>query len=197
MHRRLLALHQLGDRSIDEPLARQSVLAGELGRHDPDLEVATPAADLYLGARGILPVDLEDTTFAASAWVKAPTASEDVGSDESDFGVIGIASGEAGGGVKLDLNLWLSMLGTESGYAGRQEAMATVWLPVGQPWSVFVEGAYQHTASDGDGYFFDAGVTYAITPRSVIDAAAGKGSSRGYPDWSVTIGWTILAVPGR
>lgn len=160
-------------------------------------EEITSRGDLFLGARGVLPADVEDASFAAVAWVKAPTARDSAGSGEPDFGAVGIASGEIPGGLTLDLNLWLSMLGTEGGFVGQQQAIATVGLPMPGAWSAFVEGAYQNTAVLGDGLFLDAGLGYAISPRSVVDVAAGAGSSRGYPDWTVTAGWTILAVSGR
>ena len=47
-------------------------------------------------------------------------------------------------------------------------------------------------AGQGDGGFFDAGLAYTASPRAVFDIAGGIGWSEGYPDWSVTTGWTVL-----
>lgn len=178
-------------------------LEGELGfdtirQVDLGGEEVTSRGDLFLGVRHSYRPGWDGPDVAAVAWVKAPTARDSAGSGEADFGLIAVASGPLSRrGGSLDLNIGLSALGTRGGAVGRQEVIATVGLPVPGAWSVYVEGAYQNTAVFGDGLFFDAGVGYAASPRAVFDVAAGVGSSRGYPDWTVTVGWTVLTAAGR
>jgi hypothetical protein len=164
---------------------------------DLDGEPVTSRGDLVLGVRTRHDPSWDGPSIAWVGWVKAPTARDSAGSGEVDAGVIGIASGSLGRG-SLDLNLGFSALGQpDGGTVGQAQLIATVGLPAPAPWSVYVEGAWQRTATHGDGSFFDAGLGYAASPRAVLDLAAGFGSSRGYPDWVVHVGWTILAHTRR
>lgn len=177
-------------------------LEGELGfdavrQVDLGPDEVTSRGDLWMGVRGSHHPRWEGPALAWVGWVKAPTARDDAGSGEADAGFIGIASGPLPEGLTLDLNIGLSALGTDGGAVGRQEAIATLGIPILYGWSAYVEGAYQNTAVLGDGLFFDAGVTYTASPLAVFDVAGGVGSSRGYPDWQITLGWTLLTSDGR
>jgi hypothetical protein len=135
-------------------------------------------------------------SVAGLGWVKAPTARDGAGSGKIDAGVIGVLSLPLGR-QSLDANLWVSALGREDGTTlGQAQGILTLNLPGPGDWSSFAEIAWQRTAGEGDGGFFDAGVAFAASPRAVFNAAAGAGWSEGYPDWVVTAGWAIL-FPGR
>ncbi len=162
-----------------------------------DESVATSQGDLVLGVRAGTPLNPQWPVAAGVAWVKLPTADDDVGSGELDAGVIGIVSIPIGA-LSLDTNLWVSALGRGGdSFHGQVQGIVTLGFPLPGAWSAYGEVAWQSTAREGSGGFFDVGATYAVTPRTVIDAAAGVGWSDGYPDWSVTVGWTVLARPGR
>lgn len=72
------------------------------------------------------------------------------------------------------------------------QGIATLYFPQRGAWSPFDEIAWQHTATQGSGGLFDAGILYDPSRTAVFDAAAGLGWSAGYPDWTVTAGRTIL-----
>jgi len=154
--------------------------------------VVTSPGDLLLGVRSRLAGASGGPTFAVGAWVKLPSAREQAGTGEFDERVAGIVSLPAGA-LSIDGNLGLAALGRADGATlGQLEAIVTLNLPARQGLSPYVELAGQHVATEGSGGFFDAGVLYAASRRVVLDAAAGCGWSGGYPDWTVTIGWTIL-----
>lgn len=158
----------------------------------------TSIGDLLLGARWRPTAGDTRVQWAVAGLVKLPTAGSDGGSGEIDASVIGIASVPFGNGLGLDLNLVWTALGSEDGGTlGQGQAIAALGIPLGGRWSSFVEAAYQRTAGQEDGGFFDAGLAYAATPRAVFDIAAGSGWSEGYPDWSVTVGWTLLFAGDR
>jgi hypothetical protein len=162
-----------------------------------DETVATSHGDLVLGVRAGTPPNPEWAVAGGVAWVKVPTADDDVGSGEFDAGLIGILSIPIGS-LSLDTNLWVSALGQGGdSFRGQVQGIVTLSFPLPGAWSAYGEVAWQSTAAEGSGGFFDAGATYAVTPRTAIDAAAGVGWSDGYPDWSVTVGWTVLARAGR
>lgn len=161
-------------------------------------EGETSVGDLLLGARWRLPGERSRVRFALAGLIKLPTAGDDAGSGEVDGTIVGIASMPFDNGLGLDVNVVWSALGQDAGGAlGQGQAIATVGIPLGTRWSSFVETAYQRTAGKNDGGFFDAGLAYAAAPRAVFDVAAGVGWSEGYPDWSATVGWTMLFAGDR
>lgn len=153
----------------------------------------TSIGDLLLGARWRIPGKRSRVRFAVAGLLKLPTADDAAGSGEVDVSVAGIASIPLDHGLGLDVNLVWTAIGREvGGTLGQGQAIVAVGIPIRGRWSSFVEAAYQRTAGQDDGGFFDAGVAYAATPRAVFDVAAGVGWSAGYPDWSATVGWTVL-----
>ena len=162
-------------------------------RLDTTDEDGAALGDLSAGVRGRLARTARGASFAWVGFVKIPTATSDAGSGELDFGAVGVASIPLDRYV-LDLNLWGLLLGREDGGAvGQLQAIATFYIPTSSGWTPYVEGAWQNTAGgEGHGAFVDAGVSFSASPRAVFDAAAGAGFSEGYPDWTATIGWTIL-----
>ncbi len=158
----------------------------------------TSIGDLLLGARWRPTGGDARVALALAGLVKLPTADDAAGSGEADVTVAGIASVPFDNGWGLDLNLLWSALGRSGGGAlGQGQAIVTLGVPLRERWSTFVEAAYQRTAGEGDGGFIDAGLGYAATPQAVFDVAAGVGWSEGYPDWSVTAGWTVLFARKR
>ncbi len=152
----------------------------------------TSQGDLTVGVRHRLARPAGTPAIAWVAQIKAPTADDDVGSGEADAGLVGVATFPLGS-ASLDANVVLNALGRGGGsYLGQFVAIATLSLPARGGWTPFVEAAWQRTATLGTGGFLDAGVSYAATRRAVFDAAAGVGASRGFPDWFVTAGWTVL-----
>ncbi len=162
---------------------------------DTGEEVETSFGDVTVGLRSRL-VEREAGAFAVVGWVKAPTAGDETGSGEADAGVVAVGSWPAGR-FSLDANLWLSAIGQENATAGQVQGVVTLGIPLASSWSTFVEVAWQRTAGQGSGRFFDTGIAYAATPTAVFDLAAGVGGDEGYPDWAVTAGWTVLTDPGR
>lgn len=157
----------------------------------------TSLGDLVLGGRWRPDVALGEARFAVAGAVKIPTADDDAGSGETDAALTGILSVPLPGGAGLDVNLVATALGRDGGGTlGQGQGIVALGFPLAGRWSGFVEGAYQRTAGEGDGTFWDAGLAYAATPRAVLDVAAGVGASDGYPDWSVSIGWTVLFARG-
>jgi hypothetical protein len=149
--------------------------------------------DFLVGARWRATSSSSRTQLAFGGWLKAPTAGDERGSGETDVTVAAIASLPLANGLSVDANVWWSALGRDGGgTVGQGQAIAALWVPVGERWSSFVEVALQKTAGEGDGGFVDAGVAYTASPIAVFDVAAGTGWSDGYPDWTVTAGWTVL-----
>lgn len=137
-------------------------------------------------------IERSDVSFAVMGSVKLPTAKDGVGSGHPDIGATAIVSVPLDA-FSLDANLWVSALGRGgSSSLGQIQGVVTLNLPASGPWSGFVEVAGQGTAGQGTGTFLDAGVGYAPTRRTVLDAAVGRGWSHGYPDWYATVGWTVL-----
>jgi len=160
-------------------------------------ETVTSPGDLFLGVRSRLAGTRGGSSFALAGRVKLPTAHDDAGSGEFDAQIIGIASIPAGR-MSVDGNLWLSALGQQNdSWLGQVQAIATLNLPQRAGWSSFAEVAWQSTATQGSGGLFDFGVLYGASRTAVFDAAAGVGWSEGYPDWTVTAGWTILFNRGQ
>jgi len=158
----------------------------------------TSIGDVLLGARWRPARENRRCQLAVAGLIKLPTASDNAGSGEIDATVAGIASVPFDNGLGLDVNLVWSGLGRDpGGTLGQVQAIATLGVPLDARWSSFVEVAFQRTAGQGDGGFFDAGVAFTATPRAVFDIAAGVGWSDGYPDWSVAAGWTVLFSRGR
>ena len=158
----------------------------------------TSVGDLLLGARWRPNREAAPVALALAGLVKLPTAADDAGSGELDATLVGIASIPFDNGLGLDLNLVWSAVGRDGGGAlGQGQAIATLGVPLRGNWSSFVEAAYQRTAGQADGGFVDAGLAFAVTPRAVLDVGAGVGWSEGYPDWSATVGWTVLFASPR
>lgn len=163
---------------------------------ETDEGVESSLGDITLGLRasdghGHMP------SVAGVVWMKLPTADEETGSGEPDFGGIGILSIPLGD-LSLDANLWWSAMGRDGdSFLGQVQGTFALSVPLAGRWSAYGEVALQSTAREGSGGFFDAGASYAATPRAVLDAAAGFGWSDGYPDWIVTVGWTLLARTPR
>lgn len=157
----------------------------------------TSVGDLSLVARWRPAREAEQVALALAGSVKLPTAGDEAGSGELDGTVVGIASIPLRK-FALDLNVVWSALGRDGGGAlGQGQAIATLGVPLRGGWSSFLEAAYQQTAGAGDGGFFDTGLSWAATPRAVLDVAAGIGWSEGYPEWSATVGWTVLFASRR
>jgi hypothetical protein len=156
-------------------------------------EGETSVGDLLLGARWRPTGEAARVQLALSGLAKLPTADDAAGSGEVDLTVSGIATVPFDNGCGLDVNLVWSALGQSGGGTlGQGQAIVSLGIPLRSRWSTFVEAAYQRTAGQSDGGFFDAGLAYAASPRAVFDIAGGVGWSEGYPDWSVTTGWTVL-----
>ena len=120
-----------------------------------------------------------------------------VGSGNLDAGAIGILSTPIGD-CSLDLNLGLTEFGRGGGsFLTRVQAIATLGFPAAGRWLPFVETAGQRTAGSGSGGAVSFGAGYQPLPSLVIDAAAGAGYNDGYPDWWLTVGWTVLLGGGR
>ena len=64
-------------------------------------------------------------------------------------------------------------------------------IPEQHPWDG-PELSLQRTAGTGSGGFIDAGVACAASRTSVFDLAVGAGWDRGFPEWTVNVGWTRL-----
>lgn len=158
---------------------------------ETDDGVTASAGDLVFGLRSRV-FEGGRSNVAVAGWIKAPTAVEQVGSEELDAGVIGIVSMPLGR-IGIDANIWITGIGTEDTILGQVQGVATIGLPLGGCWSSFVEAAWQTTAaSGGSGGFADGGIACTVAPQSVIDAAIGAGWSDGYPDWLLTAGWTLM-----
>jgi hypothetical protein len=158
----------------------------------------TSVGDLALSVRARLADRAGDTGYGFVASLKLPAAREGAGTGRADVGAAAILSYLVGRSV-FDVNLGMVALGREGGGAlGQGQGIATLYLPALAGWSPFAEVALQKTAGQGNGGYFDAGVSYAASRRAVFDAAAGAGWKDGYPDWSFTFGWTVLlrARPG-
>lgn len=161
-------------------------------RVDVDGDTAASSGDLALGVRSRVAQRPDGSSYAVAGWLKIPTAGDVTGSGDPDAGFVGIMSRPMGG-FSLDANLWLTALGQDGRSAVVQtQGVVTLGFPARSRWSGFVEAAWQHTATMGSGGFVDAGMSCAITPRSILDVAVGAGWSDGYPDWAATAGWTIL-----
>lgn len=154
----------------------------------------TSVGDLSLWVRSHTDPSAEGQRLAVSSWVKAPIARDDAGTGEVDAGVIGILSMPVGR-FGLDANVWLSALGREDATVGQVQGIVTLGYSASKGWSVFAEAAWQQTAGEGSGGFFDSGVSFTASRWTVLDIAAGVGWNEGYPDWAATAGWTIL-FPG-
>ena len=153
--------------------------------------------DLLIGARWRSTAEQSRIQIAFGGWLKVPTAGDERGTGETDVTIAAITSVPLAHGLSVDANLWWSALGRDDGGAvGQGQAIAALWIPIAERWSSFVELALQKTAGEGDGGFIDAGIAYAASPIAVLDVAAGTGWSDGYPDWTVTAGWTVL-LAGR
>jgi hypothetical protein len=186
------ALPLFGKYGLTDALELEAAIDGVRWVDGPG-EGETSVGDLTLGARWRPRRETSRIGLALAGLVKLPTAGDETGSGETDASVIGIASIPLNDGLGLDLNLVWSALGRQGGGAhGQGQAIATLAFPLRGDWSSFVETAYQRTAGNEDGGFFDAGVAFAATPRAVFDLSAGTGWSRGYPDWSINVGWTVL-----
>lgn len=157
----------------------------------------TSQGDLVLGMRSRLAGLRGRRSFALAGRLKVPTARDNAGSGEFDARIVAIASIPAGR-MSVDGNLWLSTLGQADGSKlGQVQGIATLNLPPSGGWSPFAEVAWQRTATQGSGGIVDVGLLYGASRTAVFDAAAGLGWSEGYPDWTVTAGWTILFNQGK
>lgn len=156
----------------------------------------TSQGDLTLGLRGreerIGGEEMGGAALGGVAWVKVPTADNEVGSGNLDAGAIGILSTPIED-YSLDLNLGLTELGRGGGsFLTQVQAIATLGFPAAGRWLPFLETAWQRTAGSGSGGALSFGTGYQPLPSLVIDAAAGAGYNEGYPDWWLTVGWTVL-----
>ncbi len=158
--------------------------------------IASGVGDLAAGMRFRFPGGDRKFTTALGGWLKVPTAPDRVGSGEVDATIAGILSAPMGN-MSLDANLVVSALGRDGGSLGQVQGILTLGFPLTGGWSGFIETAFQRTAGQGDGGFFDAGLSFRASPRATIDFAVGGGWSDGYPDWSVTAGWTITLQNGK
>ncbi len=159
---------------------------------EADADSVTSQGDLFLGVRSRLPIGGSSQSFAARGWLKAPTARDEAGTGEFDAGLIGIATLPFGRS-SIDANLWLTALGqTGDAILGQVQGIMTLNLPERGGWSPFAEIAWERTATQGSDVFVDAGLGYAVSRTSAVNAAAGVGGGEGYPDWGLTVGWVVL-----
>ena len=153
--------------------------------------IRSSMGDLFLGVRSRRSLR-QGRSAAIVGWLLVPTAVEGVGSTHYDAGAVGVLSLPLGG-LTLDTNLWLVGIGRDEGtIVGRVQAVANLGIPLRGCWSSFAELSLQRTAGTGSGGFIDAGVACAASRTSVFDLAVGAGWDRGFPEWTVNVGWTRL-----
>lgn len=166
-------------------------------RVDLDDGTATSQGDVILGLRSRVAEPARGPSVALAGVLKIPTAGEEAGSGEFDARFIAIASIPSGRS-SVDANLGFSAVGQEDGSTlGQVEGIVAFNFPRRHDWSPFAEVAWQTTAARGHGGYMDAGVLRSASRTGVFDFAIGAGWSDGYPDWSVTAGWTCLFNGGK
>ena len=130
--------------------------------------------------------------FGLEAGTLLPTSTADLGNRKADYALIGIYSTDAGA-LHADVNLGVVRHG-ETDAAGRHEytLAAAVSHPLRGRLSVAVElsGATRRAAATASQFL--GALTYALTPRVVIDTGATAGLARGSPDWPAFAGVTVL-----
>jgi len=121
-----------------------------------------------------------------------PTARPPIGTGNTDWGGIGIASIDSDI-AHVDINVGGTRLGAIDEGQGRFQGM---WaIAASRPlWQVFtVTGEVSGVAQHGTRAQTQAlvGLDYTVTPQFVLDAGVAKGLSRAASDWQLTAGMTF------
>jgi hypothetical protein len=134
-----------------------------------------------------------ESALGLEAGVKLPTASNNLGSGNSDLILNGIYSHKTDAAT-LDFNLGVTHLGEVGiGEGANQIGWAVAASrELGRGFGIAGEfsGAFRHNA--GSTSQFLGALTYSVSPRLVLDVGAAWGLNRQSPDWSAFAGMTLL-----
>lgn len=127
-------------------------------------------------------------------FVKPPIASAPIGTEKTDFGVIGLASFDLPAELSLDANVGVAAVGqTSGGHLAQAQASATLGRELIGPLAGFVELFYASRAERGerDTLGLDGGLMLMVARDVVLDAALGTSLIGALPDYIVRAGLSV------
>jgi hypothetical protein len=141
-----------------------------------------PPAGSWMPKLGVMP------------FVKPPIANAPIGTEKTDFGVIGLASFDLPAELSLDANVGLVAIGqTSGGHLAQAQVSATLGRELIGPLSGFVEIFYATRAERDarDSVGFDAGVMLKTSRDVVFDASIGTSLRGALPDYVGRLGVSV------
>lgn len=155
-------------------------------------ETVSGAGDVSLLLKHRIALD-ERRAFGVEAGVNLPTAEHDLGSGKPDWILTGIYSVDLAEDWRLDLNAGVTRVGALEAGQGR---MATSWAASVshnlQRWTLATELSGSHQSGANDSVQALAAVSYAFTPKFVIDLGASLQEQDGHEDHALFFGVTWL-----
>ena len=163
-----------------------------------DGERESGIGDLSVGAKWrLLDTKTEPVgvSFGLTPFVKLPTARTPIGSEQADFGLIGLLSVDLPKDLAVDLNAGIAALGRRhDGPFPQGLAAVTIGYKVMQNLNTFAEAFFASSPESGGRDFVGAGIgaIWVVHRRIAIDAgldttAAGRG-----PEFGLRVGVTLL-----
>ena len=163
-----------------------------------DGERASGVGDLSVGAKWRL---LESKTenigvsFGVAPFVKLPTAREPIGSEQADFGLIGLLSLDLPKDFSLDLNAGIAALGRrDDGPFPQGLAAITLGYKVVETVTTFAEAFFASSPEPGGRTVVGTGIgaIWVVHRRIAIDAGLDTTVGGRGPDFGLRVGVTLL-----
>jgi hypothetical protein len=139
--------------------------------------------------------DAGDTAFALMPFVKFPTARDDLGNQHVEGGIIAPLAIDLGGDWALGLMLELDIVRDTANerYIADLVHTATVSHPLWGELGGYVEFAGFEDVSGEESYraYFDAGLTYGLSPDVQLDAGIRVGLTDAADDFGAFVGLSV------
>ena len=141
-----------------------------------------------------IPTADKDQNFGIEAGFRLPTAARGLGSGKPDWMMNGMYSLDFADNWRLDANAGAVRLGAPDLGAGRVALQWATSLSTGRgPWTFAGELSGSHQSGNSNSLQYLAAVSYAVTPKLVVDAGLSTAHQGGQDTHAFFFGATWLA----
>jgi hypothetical protein len=132
-------------------------------------------------------------TLAVQPFVKLPVGQPPIGSGETDFGALTLASFELPWDLGLDVNAGLAVVGQPNGWLLQALLALGVSRPIGRHLALFTDLFYasREERAGRDGLGIDVGVIWWPARDVALDASVVTSLAGAGPDWAVRAGVSV------